>query len=280
MGTSPSMGAMLRETWASYQRHNTQWIAAALAYFATFAIAPLIIVVVELAGLFLHNHREVLDAIYAHMPVSSAKAVEAIVDATFSQRRSTVIAQVAGWAVFVLAAMGLFGSLQYALNTVWDVTPAHLNILQTIRRRAVGFVMMLVAAALLILSVVATAGLTAAATYLSHLAPGSATLAKAGDFVITFALVWLLFAMLFEYLPDTPISWRDVWLGAGITSLLFVGGQFLLGWYLGRAGVTSAYGAFGSLVVFLLWANYSAQIVLVGAEFTHVYALHRTRQVS
>ena len=214
------MGAMLRQTWASYQRHNTQWIAAALAYFATFAIAPLIIVVVELGGLFLHHHRELLNAIYAHMPVSSAKAVEQIVNATFSQRRNTVIAQVAGWAVFVFAAMGLFGSLQYALNTVWDVVPEHLNLLQTIRRRALGFLMMLVAAALLMLLVLATTGLTAAASYLSHLAPGSAGLAKAGDFAITFALVWLLFAVLFEYLPDTQIAWRDVWLGAGMTSLL------------------------------------------------------------
>jgi membrane protein len=111
--------------------------------------------------------------------------------------------------------------------------------------------------------------------YLPHAFGGQWTLVKGADFALSFAIVWLLFAVLFEFLPDARIAWRDVWIGAGITALLFVAGQFLLGLYLGRAGIGSAYGAFGSLVVFLLWANYSAQILLFGAEFTHVYALQR-----
>jgi membrane protein len=151
-----------------------------------------------------------------------------------------------------------------------------MGIWQTVRRRTVNFAMMLSVAALLLLSVVADAALTAVMAYLPHAFGGQATLVKGADFVLSFAIVWLLFAVLFEFLPDARIAWRDVWVGAGITALLFVAGQFLLGLYLGRVGVGSAYGAFGSLVVFLLWANYSAQIVLFGAEFTHVYALHRS----
>jgi membrane protein len=266
----------LRATWAAYQRHNSQWLAAALAYFAAFAVAPLIIVVVAIAGAFLHGHLSAVDEIYTRWPGPETVAMREIVAATLGQPRHGLIAQVAGWAFFAIAALGLFGSLQFALNVTWDVTPKKMGIWQTVRRRTVNFAMMLSVAALLLLSVVADAALTAVMAYLPHAFGGQATLVKGADFVLSFAIVWLLFAVLFEFLPDARIAWRDVWIGAGITALLFVAGQFLLGLYLGRVGVGSAYGAFGSLVVFLLWANYSAQIVLFGAEFTHVYALHRS----
>jgi membrane protein len=262
---------LLRETWASYQRHNAQWLAAALAYFAAFAVAPLVIVVVEIAGFFLHAHQSVLDAIYTHMPGAGTGAVRQIVEATFNQPRHGLIAQIAGWAFVVFAALGLFGSLQFALNTVWDVPAQRLGLWKTLAARLVSFAMVIAVAALLILSVVANAALTFAAGYLAEL--GSlATAMKIADFALSFVLVWLLFAVLFEYLPDAHIAWRNVWLGSGLTALLFAIGQSLLGWYLARAGMSSAYGAFGSLVVFLLWANYSAQIFLLGAEFTRVYA--------
>jgi membrane protein len=272
----PSVSAWLplfRATWVAYQRHNAQWLAAALAYFAAFAVAPLIIVVVAIAGAFLHGHQRAVNDVYTRLPGPETAAVRQIVAATLGQPRHGLIAQIAGWALFVIAALGLFGSLQFALNTTWDVIPQKMSIWQTVRRRAVSFVMMLAVAALLLLSVIADAVLTAVLAYLPHAFGGQAALVKGVDFVLSFAIVWLLFAVLFEFLPDARIAWRDVWIGAGITALLFVAGQFLLGFYLGRAGVSSAYGAFGSLVVFLLWANYSAQIVLFGAEFTHVYAV-------
>jgi len=265
----------LRATWAAYQRHNAQWLAAALAYFGAFAVAPLIIIVVAVAGAFLHGHQSAVDEIYTRLPGPQTVAVRQIVVATLRQPRHGLIAQIAGWAFFVIAALGLFGSLQFALNTTWDVTPQKMGIWQTVRRRAVSFAMMLAVAALLLLSVIADATLTAVLAYLPHAFGGQWMLAKGADFALSFAIVWLLFAVLFEFLPDARIAWRDVWIGAGITALLFVAGQFLLGLYLGRAGIGSAYGAFGSLVVFLLWANYSAQILLFGAEFTHVYALQR-----
>jgi membrane protein len=243
--------ALAKDTWNSYQRHNGQWLAAALAYFAAFAIAPLVIVVVEIAGFFLHGHRQALRAIYSAMPAAGGNAVRQIVDATISHPRQNVLAQIVSWVVFVVAAMGLFGSLQFALNVLWEVERQRRSFWQTVRERAWSFCMMLVAALLLMLSV-------AFNTLLN-----------------TFVVVWLLFTVLFEYLPDTRISWRDVWIGSGITALLFTIGQTLLAWYLARAAVVSSYGAFGSLVIFLLWANYSSQILLLGAEFTHVYARWR-----
>lgn len=266
---------LLHATWAAYQRHNSQWLAAALAYFAAFAVAPLIIIVVAIAGAFLHGHQGALDEIYTRLPGPETVAVRQIVAATLAQPRHGIIAQIAGWAFFALAAIGLFASLQYALNTIWDVTPQKMGIWQTLRRRAVSFVMMLAVAALLLLSVIADAALGTVLADLPHAFGGQSALVKSADFALSFAIVWLLFAALFKFLPDAFIGWRDVWIGAGITALLFLAGQFLVGIYLGRAGISSAYGAFGSLVVFLLWANYSAQIVLFGAEFTHIYALQR-----
>jgi membrane protein len=259
------------QTWTNYQRHNAQWLAAALAYFAAFAVAPLIIVVVAIAGLFIHNHQSTLNAIYEHLPGPSMVAVRQIVAGTLDQPRHSVIAQVAGSAVFVVAAIGLLSALQFALNTVWEVAPKKLGIAQRMKERALVFAMMLALALLLMLSVLANAALGLASSHFGLSISGPAALAKTGDFALSVALSWLFFVLLFKYLPDARIAWRDVWLGAGLTALLFVGGQLLLGWYLGGAGVSSAYGAFGSLVVFLLWANYSSQILLLGAEFTHAY---------
>jgi|SRR5579862_1412625 len=266
---------LLRETWAAYQRHNGPWLAAALAYFGAFAVAPLIIVLVEIAGFFLHNHQHVLDVIFTYMHRdlgSGSDAVRQIVTSTFDQPRRSLVSQVVGWALFVFAAVGLFNGLQFALNNAWDAADQKHGVWETIREKMLGFAMMLVVAALLLASVFANAALATASTYLAHVFSGLGALVQIADFLITFGLVWLLFALLFRYLPNARISWSDVRLGAGITALLFTIGQFLIGWYLGRAGLSSAYGAFGSLVAFLVWTYYTSQIFLFGAEFTHVYA--------
>ena len=163
---------LLRQTWASYQRHNGQWLAAALAYFATFAVAPLIIVLVEIAGFFLHNNQHVLDTIFAYLRRdlgAGSDAVRVIVTATLNQPRNSPLAQIAGWTLFVVAALGLFSALQFALNTIWEVPAEKMGFWRMLRRRAFGFAMMLAAAAVLLLSVLANAALTAVSTYLPHL---------------------------------------------------------------------------------------------------------------
>ncbi|HEX3369581.1 MAG TPA: YihY/virulence factor BrkB family protein, partial [Candidatus Cybelea sp.] len=206
------------------------------------------------------------------IPGPGALAVRQIVAATLDQQRHSVIAQIAGWTLFVVAAIGLFSGLRFALNCVWEVAPKRLGVAQTIKERALVFAMMLAVALLLMLSILANAALAVASSHFGRSFPGPAALAKPADFVLSAALSWLFFALIFKYLPDARVAWRDVWLGAGLTALLFVAGQLVLGWYLSGAGVSSAYGAFGSLVVFLLWANYSSQILLLGAEFTHAYS--------
>jgi membrane protein len=267
---------LARQTVIQFQRHKAQWLAAAIAYFTIFAVAPLIIVVVEIAGPFLGDHEAVLNRLYAYMSSSAgpsaAHGIQSIVAATLSQRKAGFFAQIIGWTVFVVAAAGLFSSLQEALNTVWDVIPEKKPLLETFRGRVLSFGMLLAIAFLLLVSLGVTAVLTIATHAIAHVIPGFPTLAKLLDFAVSFAMVTALFALLFEYLPERQIAWRDVWLGATVSALLFVVGQFLLGWYLGRAGVSSGYGAFGGLIVFLIWTYYSAQIMLLGAEFTHVYA--------
>jgi membrane protein len=271
---------LLRAAAANYLRHHAQWLAAALAYFAAFATAPLIIVLVEITGALIHNREQVLDTIFLYLQRDlgpGTGAVREIVESFSNIPRRSLVAQIAGWVIFMIAALGLFNSVQFALNTVWDVPAQKRGVRQFIRRRALGFLMMLIVAGLLMLLIFINAAIAAASGYLSSLYPGLGGTANTVDLIVSFLLAWLLFAMVFVYLPDGRIGWRNVWVGAGLTSLLFVVGQSLLGWYLGRAGISSAFGAFGSLIAFLLWANYSAQIFLFGAEFTHVYSQWRER---
>jgi membrane protein len=284
-GTARRLGAgdvvaLARETLTEFRRHKAQWLAAAIAYFTIFAIAPLIIVVVEIAGLFLGGHEAALDRLYGYMSSSAGPSavhgIQAIVAATFSHRKAGLLAQVVGWALFFVAAAGLFSALQEALNTVWDVTPQEKTFLETITGRALSFGMVLAMAFLLLVSLGINTALTIAGHATAHVMRGLPTLAKLLDFGVSFATVTAVFALLFEYLPDRRIAWRDVWLGATVSALLFVVGQFFLGWYLGRAGVSSGYGAFGGIIAFLIWVYYSAQIMLLGAEFTRIYS-RRTR---
>ncbi|HET9392644.1 MAG TPA: YihY/virulence factor BrkB family protein [Candidatus Rubrimentiphilum sp.] len=263
------MIALLKATYAGFARHKSPWLAAAMSYFAVFAVAPLVIVLIEIAALAVGNDATARKEVYAyiaqHASGSSGTAIRGMVDATLSQRREGIIAQAVGWTVFVFAAVGLFGSLRDALDTIWDVTPQSKGFIGVICQEAVSFFVMLGVALLLMISVVASAALSAA--------PGS----KVIVFFVSFAVITAAFAVLFRFLPAATIEWRDVWAGAALTSLLFVLGQFLLAWYLGRAGTASIFGAAGALVIFLMWVNYSAQIVLFGAEFTHEYASLRRR---
>ena len=267
-----------KASWSEFQRQNAQWMAAALAYFAAFAVAPLIIVLVEIAGMLLGGHQRALHQIFGYLRSdagSGAGAIQSIVQATFRQHRSGILAEIAGWIVFFIAAIGLFNALQYALNRIWEVTPQRTGLREALQQRTTAFFAILGVALLLLISLGVNAALTVMSAALLHVSPVFPTLMKVADFFASFAVLWLAFAFLFEFLPERRIDWSDVWHGAALTSFLFVIGQFLLGWYLGRAGISSGYGAFGSFVVFLIWVNYSAQIVLFGAVFTRVRARER-----
>lgn len=269
------MVSLLKQTWSDYQRHNDQWLAAALAYFTLFAIAPLAIIVSRFLGLFFQGNHSVRDQLMGYMSqhaAAGAGALKQMIESTASHPHQGAVAQIIGWVLLAVAALGLFGSLQFALNIVWEIGERKLTIWQMVGRRITSFGVMVAVAILLGVSMLVNAGLTVADSYLATLFAGGPIIAKVLDFVVSFGVIWAAFVVLFEYLPDCRIAWRDVRVGAAMASLLFVIGQFLLGWYLGRAGMSSSYGAFGSLVVLIVWVNYSTQIMLFGAEFTHVYA--------
>lgn len=242
-------------------------------------MAPLIIVIVEIAGFILGQHQAVLQQLYSYLASTAGPAavdgIRGIVTATLSQRRAGAISQMIGWAIFVAAAIGLFSSLQDALNTVWDVQPPKRSILVIVRERLLSFGTVLTIAFLLLVSLGLNSLLTIAGHALADVTPALPTLLKVLEFIVSLVLIAALFAMMFKFLPECEVRWGDVWIGAAVSALLFLIGQFLLGWYLGRAAISSGYGAFGGIVVFLIWVNYSAQIMLFGAEFTHVYARRR-----
>lgn len=266
----------IRETFAAFGRHNGQWAAAAMAYFTLFAVAPLFIVVVEIAGAVLGRHQQVLDTLYGYLARSArpeaANDVRAIVQATLSHQRSGLLGQIVGWVLFVLGGVGLFSAFQHALDTIWEVTPRKNGLLEALRSRAVSFGAVVVVALLLLVSLLVNSFLGTVAQALVHVSPLLPAAAKWVDYLISVAVIAALFAVTYEYLPDVRVEWRNVWRGAIVSAVLFVVGQALLSWYFAYTGMASTFGVLGGIVAFLVWANYSAQIVLLGAEYTRVYA--------
>jgi membrane protein len=171
---------------------------------------------------------------------------------------------------------GVFGELQDGLNTIWGVTPRPgRRVVAMLRERLLSFAIVVGIGFVLLVSLALSAWVVAVGTYFGQLLPAPAAALEALNFVISFTVITALFAMTFKLLPDVQIAWRDVWLGAAVTSLLFTIGKLLIGLYLGKSSIASAYGAAGSLVIIVVWVYYSAQILLLGAEFTKVYVKRR-----
>jgi membrane protein len=242
-----------------------------------------VLVLLAVFGLIYGNsevaRREILHQLYSFLDRSSAKAVEDIA-ASAGKPTASAVATVVGIAVALFGASGVFGQLQDALNTIWGVKPKPgRSLVSFLRARFLSFAMVAGMCFLLLVSLTASAVVTALGGYLEHLLPGGNVLAWAIHLILDISIVTLLFAMIFKYLPDARLSWRDVRLGAALTTALFLVGKYALGLYLGSGAAGSAYGAAGSLITMLIWIYYAAQIVLFGAEFTRVYAQERGRGI-
>jgi membrane protein len=199
------------------------------------------------------------------------KAIETMVAKGGTQPGSGTLATILGVIMLLVGAAGLFGQLQDALNTIWEVQPKPgRGIWGFVQDRFLSFTMVLGSAFLLLVSLVISAALAAIGGLFGDWQTG--VVGQAVNQLISLAVITLLFAMIFKFLPDAKIAWRDVWLGAVITAILFTLGKFLIGLYLGHSSVGSVYGGAGSLAVLLIWLYYSSQIFLFGAEFTKVYA--------
>jgi membrane protein len=263
----------LQETVSRWSEHKDARLGAALAYYSIFSLGPLIVIVITIAGLVFGGEAvqaQVFGALHGLLGDSGTQAIDAMLKGA-NRPREGILASVIGVGTLVFAAVGVVVQLKDALNTVWEVeTPPGSGIWRFVRTYIWSLAGVLSVGFLLLISMLLTAGLSAAGKYIAPYLP-EAMLQIAG-FLSSFAVIALLFAMMFKWLPDTPIAWRDVWLGAILTAALFEVGKFLIGLYIGKQGLESTYGAAASIVIVLIWVYYSAQLVLMGAEFTNVYA--------
>lgn len=260
---------LLKDTYAGWSSDQASRLAAALAFYMIFAIAPLLIIVIEIAADLLggsgqhHVVRdEILNQLRPAIGDSGTKAIADIIQATFNQRSKGTFATIVGWIIFAIAATGLIAAIQNALDTVFNVKTRG-GIVATIVDRLRAIAIISGAAILVVVMGFATNFIAA------HLSAGAATVANV-LLVLAFAIV--MNAAIYKWLPNIALSWSDVWFGAVVSSVLSIVGQYLIGLYLGRAATTSMYGAAGSFVAVLLWLYYSAQLFLIGAEITKAYA--------
>ncbi|MBA3870255.1 MAG: YihY/virulence factor BrkB family protein [Anaerolineae bacterium] len=270
---------LLRQTFTEWNEDHAPRLAAALAYYTAFSIAPLLVVVIGVVGIIVNQstvQSQILTEVQRSVGPDAAKMVgELITNA--SKPAEGLLATILGIATLLLGAGGAFGQLQDALNTIWDVDPSstgkqNSGVRMQIQNKFLSFGMVLFVGFLLLVSLVINAVIAAISTYVVNLLPGVEFMISVVNLVISMVVITAMFAMLYKFLPKVKLEWRDVTVGAAMTALLFTIGRYLLGWYLGRSGTASTYGAAGSFVLILLWIYYSAQIVLFGAEFTQVYA--------
>jgi membrane protein len=274
-----SIFSLLKESFQEWKEDEALQLGAALAYYTIFSIAPMLLVVIGVAGLAFGREAvqgQLDNQIQGLVGAQGADAIQTMVANAGRHREGGILATIIAFVTILFGATGVFTQLQTSLNHIWDVKPKpDQGIKGLLRARASAFGMLLGIGFLLLVSLVVSAALSAVGSYMSGLFPGAEMILQALNFVVSFGVITLLFAMMFRFLPDVKIAWRDVWFGAAVTALLFTIGKFLIGLYLGNSSVASVYGAAGSLVIVLLWAYYSSQILFIGAELTQVWARHR-----
>ena len=279
-----------KQTWTLTKQSITSWsedyapsMGAALSYYTLFSIAPLLIIVISVAGLFFGADAVrgvIFEQLQALMGDDGAEAIQEMLSTT-SDPKTGIVATAVSIIGLLIGATTVFNELQSDLDRIWRA-PARVKttgIWDLLRTRLLSFGMVLGVAFLLTVSLVTSAALSTIGKWWGGWFGAWEVLAHALDLIINFGLLTLIFALIYKMLPRVHVSWHDVWVGAGVTSLLFVLGKFLIGLYLGKSDMTSSFGAAGSMVLVMVWVYYSSQIFLFGAEFTWVYAnLHGSRR--
>ena len=272
------LAAVVKKTVNDWVEDRATTEAAALACYTAFSIAPLLIIVVAVAGFFF-GEDAVRGDLYRELEgligSTGAKVIEDMM-VSASNRTEGTLATTIGVVVLLFGASGVFLQLQETMNIIWKAKPPKINgILNWIRLRFLSFAMVVAIGFLLLVSLLITAAISAAGKYLQGGIPGWEGLWHLINLWVSFGVVTLLFAVIYKVLPDTRVEWGDVWLGAVATALLFSLGKFAIGLYLGKTSVASSYGAAGSLAIILIWVYYSAQITFLGAEFAQAYSGYR-----
>ena len=268
--------ALLKRTFDEWNKDNVPRLGAAMAYYTVVSIAPLLLVVIGVAALVFGREAAegaLVTQIQGLVGETAAQAIQTMLQ-NASKPSSGILATVLGIIMLLAGASGVFAELQSALNTIWKASARpEKGLLGLLKDRFLSLMMVLGTGFLLLVSLTVSASLAAIGSYLQHLLPFPEPFFHLLNFGISFGVITLLFAMMFKILPDAPVAWNDVWIGAAVTAFLFTVGKLLIGIYLGKANFASTYGAAGSLVVILVWVYYSTQILLFGAEFTNVYAM-------
>jgi membrane protein len=263
-------------------------MGAAIAYYTVFSLAPMLVMVIAVAGLAF-GQQAAEGALFGELAdlvgPESAAAVQAMLRSA-SGTWSGIFATAVGIGTLIIAATAVLGELQSALNLIWKAPPSGgLGLWHLVKSRLLSLSVILVIGFLLLVSLVISTALAAFSDYLDWILPGLATILHIVHLTLSFGFTTVLFAMMFKILPDHAVEWEEVWLGAAIAALLFTVGKNLISLYIGSSNMASAYGAAGALIIVLVWVYYSAQILLLGAEFSKAYsdqrrALRESRQTT
>ncbi|WP_088892494.1 YihY/virulence factor BrkB family protein [Leptolyngbya ohadii] len=274
---------ILKETAIGWQTDKISLWAAALAYYTTFSLAPLLVLVIAIAGAVFGQEAvrgEIVGQIQGLVGQQGAEAIQAMLQNAYRAGSGGIFATIASIVTLLFGASGVFGQLQDALNAIWHVEPRPgAGVKNFLRDRFLSFAMILVIGFLLLVSLVLSAVLAGISAYIGHFFPALTALARVVNFLLSFGVIAVLFALIYKVLPDVKVPMRAVWVGSIITALLFNLGKYFLGSYLGSSGITSSYGAAASLAIVLIWVFYSVQILLTGAEFIKVYSQARGMRI-
>ncbi len=269
-----SMKRLLADSWHNWNAIDAPRLGAALAYYTLLSLAPLLVLIVSITGLFFQRgiiQSGLVAQVQALMGPVGADIVQAILEN--AKLSSGVIAGAVGALLLFVGASGVFLELRDSLDTVWGVRPKYgSDLLSLVRARAFAFLVILGTGAILSALLLITAILATPVRFVLHILPAERLVAAVCTAGISLAVMTVIFALMYKMIPDIYIRWSDVWIGALVTSTLFTVGRELIGLYLATAGIGSLYAASGSLILFLAWVYYSSQIFLFGAEFTHLYA--------
>jgi membrane protein len=266
---------LVKETVDEWTADSASSRAAALSYYSALSISPLLIIAIAIAGLVFgpdHVRAQVMGQVEGLVGSAGAEVIDSMLRSTNS-KTGGIIATSLGLGTLLLGAGGVFVELQDALNHFWGVdAPQGTGVWDFVRNRLLSFAMVVGVGFLMLVSLLMSAAIAALGGFVTGLMPAFAVTAQIINAVLSLAIVTVLFALIYKVLPNVKLHWRDVWIGAFVTAVLFTIGKFLIGFYLGRASTASPYGAAGSVIVVLLWVYYSALIVYFGAEFTKVFA--------
>ncbi len=272
---------MLKDTILAFIEDEALSRGAAIAFYTVTSIAPVLLIVIAVAGLAFGRdaaQNAITTQLTGLMGQQTADVIQSAI-ASASHTSSGVWATIIGIVALILTASGVFGEMQTALNAIWKAKPQGTTVSRLIRARAASLGLVATLGFLLMVSLVVSTGLTAFGDYLDSLLPFGKAVLTVLNGLVSILLISLLFAAIYKVLPDRKIEWRDVAVGALVTAILFTVGKSLISWYLGSSAVSSSFGAAGGLIVLLLWVYYSAQIFLMGAEFTKVFSLrHGSKQ--